>query len=268
MTLTASGTIGIFQPPSPSAKSTIGSGEITPWSTSSSWQIVMSNSSATSERAMCQPKRGVAGQRRERTGAEALVGDRIAVGDAECERRVGVQEELVHVVVVDHDQPVGPELLEPLRHLAERAEQRLPLVEPRDVVAGVVDVLHGRRVRRADPSDDPGHHLPPFRASASRSRAAACPSRPKLDHHVDRHPASPQPDPVAPPDQLAFVLPSARTAPSSASSSVENSVALVLVLQRVGGLVQPDAAALRSARRTGRGRAAGRAAAPRRAGRR
>jgi hypothetical protein len=53
--LTASGTIGIFQPPSPSLKSTIGSGEMTPWSTSSSWQIVMSNSSATSERAMCHP---------------------------------------------------------------------------------------------------------------------------------------------------------------------------------------------------------------------
>ena len=55
MTLTASGPIGIFQPSSPSRKSTSGRGEMTPWSTSSSWQIVMSNSSATSERAMCQP---------------------------------------------------------------------------------------------------------------------------------------------------------------------------------------------------------------------
>src|SRR5207248_7222870 len=36
MTFTASGTIGIFQPLSPSLKSTIGSGEMTPWSTSSS----------------------------------------------------------------------------------------------------------------------------------------------------------------------------------------------------------------------------------------
>jgi hypothetical protein len=55
MTFTARGTIGIFQSESPSEKSTIGSGEITPWSTSSSWQIVMSNSSATRERAMCHP---------------------------------------------------------------------------------------------------------------------------------------------------------------------------------------------------------------------
>jgi hypothetical protein len=54
MTLTAIGTIGIFQSESDSEKSTIGSGEMTPWSTSSSWQIVMSNSSATSDRAMCQ----------------------------------------------------------------------------------------------------------------------------------------------------------------------------------------------------------------------
>ena len=112
----------------PPAKSTIGSGEITPWSTSSSWQIVMSNSSATSERAMCQPSAASPGERRERPRAEALVGDRVAVGDAQRERRVGVEEELVHVVVVDDDQPVGPELREPLRDLLERPEERLPFV--------------------------------------------------------------------------------------------------------------------------------------------
>src|SRR5215212_9486405 len=94
--------------PSPSPKSTIGSGEMTPWSTSSSWQIVGSNSSATSERAMCHPSRESPG-----SGGN---------GHAPGERRVRVQEELVHVVVVDHDQTVRLELAEPLGDLLEGAE--------------------------------------------------------------------------------------------------------------------------------------------------
>jgi hypothetical protein len=104
----------------------------------------------------------VAGQRRKRPRAEALVGDGIRVCDAERERRVGVEEELVHVVVVDHHQPVGLELLEPVCDLLEGAEERLPLVGLAHLLARVVDVLHRRRVARADPSHDARHQLPPL----------------------------------------------------------------------------------------------------------
>ena len=98
-----------------------------------------------------------AGQRRERPRAEALVGDRVFVGDPERERRVRVQEELVHVIVVDHDQTVRLELAEPIGDLLEGPEERLPLLVPAHLLAGVVDVLHGRSVRRPDASQYPRH---------------------------------------------------------------------------------------------------------------
>jgi hypothetical protein len=84
----------------------------------------------------------VPGEGRKRPRPEALVGHRVGVGHAEREGRVRIQEELVHVVVVDHEQPVGPQLFQPGRHLGERAEQRLPLLVSADAIAGVVGVLH------------------------------------------------------------------------------------------------------------------------------
>ena len=55
MTFDTNGITGMVHSP-PAEKSIIGSGEITPWSTSISWHTVMSNSSATSERRMCHDR--------------------------------------------------------------------------------------------------------------------------------------------------------------------------------------------------------------------
>ncbi len=102
-------------------------------------------------------ERAIPRQRRKRPRAEPLVGDRVRVGHAERERRIRIEEELVHVVVVDHQQAVGVELCEPPADLLEWTEQRLPFVVAPCLLAGVVDVLHRWRVRCADPSHDSGH---------------------------------------------------------------------------------------------------------------
>ena len=103
----------------------------------------------------------IAGKRWERPGSEAFVGDRIRVRDAERERRVGIEEELVHVVVVDHDQSIRLELLEPRCNLLKGPKERLPLLRLAHFVACVVHVLHRRCVRGSDTSDHPCHHFPP-----------------------------------------------------------------------------------------------------------
>src|SRR5919197_3234881 len=63
----------------------------------------------------------------------------------------------------------------------------------------------------------------------------------QLDHHVDGHPGAPEPDPVAPPDQLALLVREPELLHPPLLVGVEE-LALRLVLERVRGLVEADAA--------------------------
>src|SRR6266568_8958243 len=63
----------------------------------------------------------------------------------------------------------------------------------------------------------------------------------ELDHHVDRHPVAPEPDPIAPAQQVFLFLRQAELLHPGLLVAAEE-LALVLVLKRVGGFVEADAA--------------------------
>src|ERR1051325_6079219 len=63
----------------------------------------------------------------------------------------------------------------------------------------------------------------------------------ELDHHVDRHPGPPEPDPVALPYELLLPVRQAELR-HPGFFVLRAEVALVLVLERIRSLVQPDAA--------------------------
>src|SRR5919202_4534010 len=63
----------------------------------------------------------------------------------------------------------------------------------------------------------------------------------ELDHHVDRHAVAPQADPVAPAHQILLLVGQTELVHPCLLVTREE-LALVLVLQRVRRLVQPDAA--------------------------
>src|SRR3954469_22787956 len=60
----------------------------------------------------------------------------------------------------------------------------------------------------------------------------------ELHHHVDRHPAPPQPDPVAPAHQVLLLVRQAELLHPRLLVALEQ-LALLRMLERVGGLVEP-----------------------------
>ena len=124
-------------------------------------------------------ERGIAGHVRQIALAPAFIGLRIHLARAEREGRIGVEEEPVHVIVVDHDEQVRPQRLEPGAHRHVAVEQRRPhrvLLLPL-----VVHRPERRRVRRTDTTNHPSHRQRPFRLAmncrASCRRSARRPRR-------------------------------------------------------------------------------------------
>jgi len=103
----------------------------------------------------------------EGTRTEALVADRITLGDAEGERGVLVEREVGGVVVVHHDRDVGLQALQPFAHRHVRIEKRLPRRFLRPIA---INHWPDRRdVGKAETADDPAHQRAPLILRVARN---------------------------------------------------------------------------------------------------
>ena len=121
---------------------------------------------------------GVAGHAREIAQAETFVGLRKGRRDAEREGRIGVEGEMIEMIVVDDDDLVGLYLGEPALHRLQAVVPDLPARIELSRHALVVLVTHRGRVRHAETADDLRHHVPRQAADAARTRG---------EHLLDRH---------------------------------------------------------------------------------
>ena len=141
-------------------------GIVKAWSTSISWHMVMSNSSATSAFDQMPGQGRIARDRARHRDAPAFVRVAVFARGADREGRQLVEEEVEAVVVVEHHGDVRLLAREPAVHAVEAVEERLPV--------GIVLLALGDRladrgnVGRADAADDPVPWLIslPLRASA------------------------------------------------------------------------------------------------------
>ncbi len=109
-------------------------------------------------------------QRIERPCGPPLVGQGETLCHAQGEGRVGVEEEMVHVVVVGDHHHVGLARRQPGPGLGEPVEDRLP---QRLVLAAAIEHPgEGRGVRTADPADDAAHQAVPWRRPRSACKLA------------------------------------------------------------------------------------------------
>src|SRR5262249_9221249 len=99
---------------------------------------------------------------RQRTLAPALIGLRMGGADAECEGGIGVEEELVHVVVVNDEEEVWPDLIEPGAGRNVAGEQWRP--ERLLLLSSIPRHPNRRSVRGADTTDRGRHGQCAFRA--------------------------------------------------------------------------------------------------------
>ena len=105
---------------------------------------------------------GMTLDRRQVARPAAFVGHVPLGPDAQRERRVVVEEERRDVVVVDHEQHVGPLLGQPVRQRREVPEDRRP--DRIVLLVLVVGEADGRRMRRGDAADDACHAFLLFEA--------------------------------------------------------------------------------------------------------
>ncbi len=118
------------------------------------------------------PEGGVAGQAGEGPEPEALVGLGEFLGDADGQGRIGVELEVVQVIVVDHHHLVGRGVFQPGLHRLHAVKPHLPFRRPAAGHPLVVLHAHGRGVRDAEAADDARHaQASPGRPGARRGQA-------------------------------------------------------------------------------------------------
>ena len=97
----------------------------------------------------------MAADRRHRARASALVCHPIAIIHPEAEGRIMVKEERGDVIIIDHQQHVGPLIFEPCADREIGVKDRLPgrIL----LLVGVKREADGRRMRTGDRADNGGH---------------------------------------------------------------------------------------------------------------
>src|SRR5690242_19628790 len=105
-------------------------------------------------------ERAMARYRRQAPRPPTFIRDEIAIGDADREGRPRVEEIVVDVIVIDHDERVGAPSTEPPGGEREGVEQRFPSWLARH--AAVVGVRDRRRMRASHSRDDDSHRAASF----------------------------------------------------------------------------------------------------------
>ncbi len=93
----------------------------------------------------------------DRARAPAFVSLRVSLRDADGERRIGLEAEMTHVIVVDDDEHRRREPRDPVLHRPRAIEPDLPARREALGETAIVLEPHGRRVRDAEAADDARH---------------------------------------------------------------------------------------------------------------